>query len=104
MAVVYLARDVRHDRQVAVKILRSDLAELAHGERFAREIRIVARFTHPHILSVFDSGQEDAHPFFVMPFVEGESLRARLEREGALPVRDAVRLGREIADALHYAP
>jgi serine/threonine-protein kinase len=103
MAVVFLAHDVRHDRPVAVKVLRSDLAEMAHGERFAREIKMVARFAHPHILSVFDSGDEDGHPYFVMPFVEGESLRARLEREHRLPVREAVRLGREIADALHYA-
>jgi serine/threonine-protein kinase len=103
MAVVFLAHDVRHDRPVAIKILRSDLAEMAHGERFAREIKIVARFAHPHILSVFDSGEVDRHPYFVMPFVEGESLRARLEREHRLPVREAVRLARQIADALHYA-
>ena len=103
MAVVYLARDVRHDRLVAIKILRHDAAELAHSERFAREIRIVARFAHPHILSMFDSGEADGHPYFVMPFVAGESLRARLEREERLSVRDAVRFAREIADALHYA-
>ena len=103
MAVVYLARDVRHDRLVAIKILRHDAAELAHSERFAREIRIVARFAHPNILSMFDSGEADGHPYFVMPFVAGESLRARLEREERLSVRDAVRFAREIADALHYA-
>ena len=102
MATVYLARDVRHDRAVAVKVLEQNV-EASGAERFLREIRIAAKLTHPHVLGVHDSGEADGVLYYVMPYVEGETLRARLEREGALPITDAVRLLRELADALAYA-
>ena len=110
MATVYLAHDIRHDRAVAVKVLEQNVAPTS-AERFLHEIRITARLTHPHILGVHDSG-EAGDPrggagawllYYVMPYVEGETLRARLAREGALPLADAVRIVREIADALAYA-
>lgn len=100
MATVYLARDVRHDRQVAIKVLEPHIAA---AERFLREIRIAARLTHPHVLGVHDSGESGGRLFYVMPYVEGETLRARLARDGALPIADALRLARELADALAYA-
>ncbi len=103
MATVYLAHDVRHNRKVAVKVLRPDLAAAIGAERFLREIEVTANLQHPHILPLFDSGESAGFLFFVMPYVEGESLRARLDREGALPVADAIRLLREVADALAYA-
>jgi TolB-like protein len=102
MATVYLARDLKHDRQVALKVLRPELAA-AMGDRFPREIQIVAQLSHPHILPLHDSGEMGGFLFYVMPFVEGESLRERLTREGRLPVRDAVRILREVTDALAYA-
>ena len=101
MAVVYRARDLRHDRTVAVKVLRADVA--GGAERFVREIRVASSLNHPHIVPLFDSGAVDGVPYFVMPFVEGESLRARLRREGRLPVADAVRIAGEVAEALAYA-
>ena len=101
MAVVYLARDLRHDRRVAIKVVRSDGA--VNNERFLREIRTVAQFHHPHILALHDSGTAGDHLFYVMPYVDGETLRQRLERTGPLPVDDAIRLTREVADALDYA-
>jgi tetratricopeptide (TPR) repeat protein/tRNA A-37 threonylcarbamoyl transferase component Bud32 len=103
MATVYLAHDVRHDRKVAIKVLRPELAASVGSERFLREIRIAAKLTHPHILPLHDSGEANGLLFYVMPFVEGESLRERLEREGELPMPEAARLLREIADALAYA-
>src|SRR5215203_3407965 len=102
MATVYLARDLRHDRNVAVKVLEPTVAP-AGAERFMREIRIAARLTHPHVLSVYDSGEADRRLYYVMPYVDGETLRARLAREGALQISEAVRLLRELADALAYA-
>jgi eukaryotic-like serine/threonine-protein kinase len=102
MATVYLARDLRHDRSVAVKVLEPHVAPDG-AERFMREIHIAARLTHPHVLGVYDSGQADDRLYYVMPYVDGETLRARLVREGALPLTDAVRLLRELADALAYA-
>jgi serine/threonine-protein kinase len=102
MATVYLARDVRHDRAVAVKVLDQALSSVA-AERFLREIQIAAKLTHPHVLGVHDSGAADGILYYVMPYVEGETLRARLTREGALPIADAVRQIRELADALAYA-
>ena len=102
MAIVYLARDLRHDREVAIKVLESHVAPTG-AERFLREIRIAARLTHPHVLGVYDSGESDQRLYYVMPYVAGETLRARLTREGALPLTDAVRLVRELADALAYA-
>ena len=102
MATVYLARDLRHDREVAVKVLDAHVAP-AGAERFLREIRIAARLTHPHVLGVHDSGEWDGRLYYVMPYVAGETLRSRLTRDGALPLADAVRLMRELADALAYA-
>ncbi len=103
MATVYLARDLRHDRPVALKVLHPELAHAVGSERFGREIRFAARLQHPHILSVHDSGVADGMLWFTMPYVEGESLRDRLRRDGALPSADAVRLAREVAEALGSA-
>jgi serine/threonine-protein kinase len=103
MATVYLARDLRHDRPVALKILHPDLAATLGPERFLREIRLAARLQHPHILTVYDSGETVGRLWFTMPYVEGESLRDRLERERQLPLADAVRLTREVALALDFA-
>jgi serine/threonine protein kinase/tetratricopeptide (TPR) repeat protein len=103
MAVVYLARDLRHDRPVALKVLHAELAESLGPERFQGEIRMAARLQHPHILSVYDSGDAAGRLWFTMPFVEGETLRARLLREKQLAVHAAVQITREAADALDYA-
>ena len=103
MATVMLAEDVRHHRKVAVKILHPELSAVLGSERFLNEIELTANLQHPHILPLFDSGSADGQLFYVMPFVEGESLRARLERERQLPVADAVRIATEVADALAYA-
>ena len=103
MATVWLARDLRHDRPVALKVLHPDLAATLGPERFLREIRLAARLQHPHILSVYDSGETAGRLWFTMPYVEGESLRDRIRRERQLPVADAVRLTRESALALDFA-
>ena len=103
MATVFLATDVKHDRPVAFKVLHPDLAQSLGSERFQREIRLAARLQHPHILTVHDSGATAGHLWFTMPFVEGESLRDRLRRERQLPLEDALRIGRQAAQALHYA-
>ncbi|HET8622562.1 MAG TPA: serine/threonine-protein kinase [Gemmatimonadales bacterium] len=103
MATVYLARDVGHDRAVALKVMRSDLVLTLGPQRFRREIRLAARLQHPHILTVLDSGEAAGQPWFTMPFVEGETLRDRLRREGALPIAEALRITREAAQALAYA-
>ena len=103
MATVYLAHDTKHDRKVAIKVLRPELASAVGTERFPREIRTVAQFNHPHILSLYDSGEAAGFLYYVMPFVEGESLRDRLLREKQLPVADAVRILSEVADALAYS-
>jgi len=103
MAEVYLARDVQRDRPVALKVLRRDLAVVAAGERFDLEIRLVSQLVHPHILPLLDSGETSGRVWYTMPYIEGESLRARLDRERQLPVAEAVRLTGEIADALSYA-
>jgi len=103
MATVFLAHDTRYDRPVAVKVLHPDLAASLGTERFLREVRITARLSHPHILPLLDSGESDGLLFYVMPFVEGESLRARLDRRGALPVTEALAIAREVADALDFA-
>ena len=103
MATVYLAHDVRHDRKVALKVLRPELSAILGAERFLQEIKTTANLQHPHILGLFDSGEAHGLVFYVMPFVEGESLRDRLNREHQLPVEDAVRITREVADALDYA-
>ena len=102
MATVYLARDLRHDRAVAVKVVERGVAPTV-AARFLREVRIAARLTHPHVLGVHDSGEVKGLLYYVMPYVEGETLRTRMAREGAPPLTDAVRLLRELADALAYA-
>ena len=103
MATVYLAEDIRHDRRVALKVLRPELAAVIGAERFLAEIKLTANLQHPHILPLFDSGEADSFLFYVMPFVEGESLRDRLNREKQLPVDEAIRLAAEVASALDYA-
>ncbi len=103
MAVVFLAHDLKHDRSVAIKVLKPELASAIGGDRFQREIEVVAGLTHPHILPLYDSGEAAGLLYFVMPYIEGESLRGRLKREGRLPIRDAIRITREIADALGFA-
>jgi tetratricopeptide (TPR) repeat protein len=102
-AIVYLARDLKHGRQVALKVLRTDVGASLGADRFLREIHIAAGLNHPHILAVHDSGEAAGLLYYVMPFVEGESLRDRLKREGALPLDDSLRIAREVADALAYA-
>ncbi len=103
MANVYLAQDLRHDRKVALKVLKPELAAVLGAERFLAEIKTTANLQHPHILPLHDSGEVDGTVFYVMPFVQGESLRDRLTREKQLPIADAVRLGTEVAGALDYA-
>jgi serine/threonine protein kinase/tetratricopeptide (TPR) repeat protein len=103
MATVYLAQDLRHGRQVAVKVLRPELASGIGADRFVREIRLAARLTHPHILPLFDSGEAGGFLYFVMPVVEGESLRDRIRKARQLPVDEARQIAMEIADALDYA-
>jgi eukaryotic-like serine/threonine-protein kinase len=103
MATVYLAEDLKHRRRVAVKVLRPELAESIGGARFLREIEIAAQLTHPHILPLHDSGDAGGFLYYVMPYVDGEPLRAKLARDGALPPAEAARYLREVADALAYA-
>jgi len=103
MAVVFLARDRRHDRAVAIKVLRQEIAAALGAERFLREIQIAAKLHHPHILPLYDSGAAGELLYYVMPYVEGESLRQRLEREKQLPVEEALALARQVAGALAYA-
>ena len=103
MATVYLCDDLKHDRKVALKLLKPELAAVLGAERFVQEIKTTAALQHPHILPLFDSGAADGFLFYVMPFIDGETLRAKLDRETQLGVDDAVRIAREIADALHYA-
>jgi serine/threonine-protein kinase len=103
MAKVYLAHDLKYERAVAVKVLRPDLAAEVGAARFLREIQIAARLHHPHILPLYDSDQADGLVYYVMPYIEGETLRHRLARERQLPVDDALQIAREIADALSYA-
>lgn len=103
MATVFLALDLRHQRNVAIKVLHPELAASLIAQRFTQEIRIAAEFAHPHILPVFDSGEADGIPYYVMPYIEGETLRARLDRTPALDVDEAIRIAVEVADALAYA-
>src|SRR6266511_4396104 len=103
MATVYLAEDLKHRRPVALKVLSPDLAAALGTERFLREIEVAARLTHPHILPLHDSGVAEDDLYYVTPYIEGDSLRARLEREKQLPLEGALRLTREIASALGYA-
>ncbi len=103
MATVYLANDLRHERKVALKVLKPELAAVVGAERFLAEIKTTANLQHPHILPLFDSGETDSFLFYVMPFVEGETLRDRINREHQLPVDDAVRIATNVAEALDYA-
>jgi len=103
MATVYLAQDLRHDRKVAIKVLRPELAAVIGAERFLSEIKTTANLQHPHILPLFDSGAADSFLFYVMPFIDGESLRDRLNREKQLPIADVLRIATEVASALDYA-
>ncbi len=103
MATVYLAEDLKHHRKVAVKVLRPELALALGAERFLREIETTANLRHPHILPLYDSGEADGFLYYVMPLVEGESLRARLDRQKQLPIDEALSIAREVADALGYA-
>src|SRR5262245_62706314 len=103
MATVYLAQDLKHDRKVALKVLRPELAAMIGGERFLAEIRTTANLQHPHILPLFDSGEADSFLYYVMPYVEGESLRDRLSRDKQLPIPEAVRIAGEVCSALDYA-
>jgi len=103
MATVYLAGDLKHDRQVAIKVLRPELAAVLGAERFVVEIKTTAALQHPHILPLFDSGSADGFLYYVMPYIEGETLRNKLDREKQLGVDEAVRITREVADALDYA-
>jgi serine/threonine-protein kinase len=103
MAIVYLARDLKLDRDVAVKVLLGELAYAMGPERFRREINVVSRLSHPHILPIDDYGELDGHLYYVMPFISGETLHKRLERERQLPLSEAVRIAAEVASALDYA-
>ncbi len=103
MATVYLARDLKHDREVALKVLRADLSALLGAGRFLKEISITAKLDHPHILTLIDSGEADGILYYVLPLVRGESLRAKLEREKQLPIEEALAITRQVASALDYA-
>ncbi|MEO5826226.1 MAG: protein kinase [Gemmatimonadales bacterium] len=103
MATVYLAHDIKHDRQVAIKVLKPELAAVISDERFMAEIKTTAALQHPHILPLFDSGRTDSDLYYVMPFVDGETLRTKLDREAPLDVDEAVKITTDIAKALHYA-
>ena len=103
MATVYLAEDLRHERKVALKVLKPELAAVVGAERFLAEIKTTANLQHPHILPLFDSGQADSFLYYVMPYVEGESLRERIDRDQQLPVDEAVQIATNMAEALNYA-
>ena len=103
MAVVYLADDLKHERKVALKVLKPELSSLVRPERFLREIQVAARLRHPHILPLLDSGEGEGLLYYTMPYVEGESVRDRLNHEKQLPIADAVHIASEVADALSYA-
>ncbi|MBI1722866.1 MAG: serine/threonine protein kinase, partial [Gemmatimonadetes bacterium] len=103
MATVYLAEDLKHERKVAVKLLRPELTAILGAERFLNEIRVTSHLQHPHILQLYDSGAVEGLLYYVMPYVEGESLRDRLTREKQLPVKEATEITRAVASALDYA-
>ena len=103
MALVFLAQDVRHDRRVALKLLRPELMAVLGAERFLNEIRVTANLQHPHILPLHDSGEADGLVFYVMPYIEGESLRDKLTREKQLDIDEAIGIARAVASALDYA-
>ena len=103
MATVYLADDIKHERKVALKVLKPELAAVVGAERFLAEIKTTANLQHPHILPLHDSGEADGVVYYVMPFVEGETLRERIDRDKQLPVEEAVRIATDVADALQPA-
>lgn len=103
MATVYLAEDLKHNRKVAVKVLRPELAAALGAERFVQEITTTANLQRPHILPLFDSGEADGFLYYVMPFIDGETLRDKLNREKKLGIDEAVKITTEVADALNYA-
>ena len=103
MATVYLANDLRVDRQVAIKVLRADLSQTVGAARFAREVQLVATFEHPNIVGALDSGEAAGHFWLAMPFIDGESLRQRMARDGALPLDESLSIVHQVADALGYA-
>ena len=103
MATVYLAHDVKHDRKVALKVLRPELAAVIGAERFLQEIKVTANLQHPHILPLHDSGEASSFLYYVMPYVEGDTLREKLDRERQLAIEDAIEITRSIASALDYA-
>jgi serine/threonine-protein kinase len=103
MATVYLARDTKHDREVALKVLRPELGAVLGADRFLSEIKITARLDHPHILTLIDSGAADGLLYYVLPFVRGESLRDLLNRETQLPIDDALSYAKQVGSALDYA-
>src|SRR5471032_3083655 len=103
MATVYLGHDLKHDRDVAIKVLHPDLGAALGGDRFLTEIKTTAKLQHPHILPLLDSGEADGVLYYVMPVVAGETLRVHLEHAHQLPIPEAVRIAREVASALDYA-
>jgi serine/threonine protein kinase len=103
MATVYLAHDLKHDRDVALKVLRPDLAAVLGRERFLAEIRLTAKLDHPHILTLIDSGESSGLLWYVLPFIRGESLRQKLQREKQLPLHEALAITKQIAGAMEYA-
>src|SRR5512147_1734854 len=103
MATVYLSHDVRHDRKVAIKVLKPELAAVLGAERFVQEIKTTAALSHPHILPLFDSGEADGFLYYVMPYIEGETIREKLNRETQFGIQEAVKITTEVADALDYA-
>jgi serine/threonine-protein kinase len=103
MATVYLAEDLKHHRKVAIKVLKPELAAMLGAERFVQEIKTTAQLQHPHILPLFDSGEAAGFLYYVMPYIEGETLREKLTRETQFAIEEAVRITTEVADALDYA-
>src|SRR5512141_772801 len=103
MATVYLAHDIKHDRKVALKVLKPELAAVLGSDRFVVEIKTTAALQHPHILPLFDSGTADGFLYYVMPFIDGETLRSKLDRETQLGIEEAIRITTQVADALDYA-
>ena len=103
MATVYLAEDLKHDRKVAIKVLKPELAAVLGAERFVQEIKTTAALSHPHILPLFDSGEAGGFLYYVMPYIQGETIREKLNRETQFGIEEAVRVATEVADALDYA-
>ncbi|HSG82458.1 MAG TPA: serine/threonine-protein kinase, partial [Gemmatimonadota bacterium] len=103
MAIVYLAEDLKHDRKVALKVLRPELSAILGGERFLNEITVTANLQHPNILPLYDSGEADTFLYYVMPYVEGDTLRDKLDRDKQLGIDETVKIAESVASALHYA-